>query len=77
MGIRINCKYNDRGAWCTNKNIKRSLFGIGARCCVLYPDGISCKYQEKYEKPKVSIPPHPPLPKEKTININIKVNNEK
>lgn len=34
MQKKVNCKYNDRGAWCTNKNIKRSLFGIGARCCV-------------------------------------------
>lgn len=34
MQKKINCKYNDSGAWCTNKNIKRSLFGIGARCCV-------------------------------------------
>ena len=29
MQRKINCKYNDEGAWCTNKNIKRSLFGHG------------------------------------------------
>lgn len=38
MQIKINCKYNDQGAWCTNKNIKRSLFGIGARCCTEFND---------------------------------------
>jgi hypothetical protein len=26
------------GAWCTNKDIKRSLFGIGARCCTEFND---------------------------------------
>jgi hypothetical protein len=31
MTIKINCKYNDNGAWCTNKKIKRPLFGLGAR----------------------------------------------
>jgi len=38
MIVKINCKYNDRGAWCTNKNVKRSLFGIGARCCSEFND---------------------------------------
>lgn len=55
MPININCKYNDNGAWCKNLNIKRSLFGLGARCCVLFPDKFLsnlCKYQEKYRKPK-------------------------
>lgn len=38
MQKKINCKYNDQGAWCNNKNIKRSLFGIGARCCSEFND---------------------------------------
>ena len=45
MIIKVNCKYNDKGAWCTNKNIKRSLFGIGARCCSEY-NNISCDLKE-------------------------------
>jgi len=32
--IRINCIYNDQGFWCTNKQIKRSLFGLGSRMCI-------------------------------------------
>ena len=58
MGIRINCKYNDQGAWCFNKNIKRSLLGLGARCCIIYPNWNGyCEYQEKYARPKA--PPSP------------------
>ena len=38
MQRKINCKYNDNDVWCTNKNIKRSLFGIGVRCCVEFND---------------------------------------
>lgn len=37
----INCKWNDRGAWCENENVKRSLFGIGARCCVEYGENVA------------------------------------
>jgi hypothetical protein len=52
MLIKINCIYNNRGAWCVNKNIKRSLFGIGARCCIEYPyKNDICPYQKKYKKP--------------------------
>ena len=59
MNIKINCIYNDQGAWCKNITIKRSLFGLGARCCVIYPDWNSvCKHQKKYPKP-TQIPPAP------------------
>ena len=53
MNLRVNCICNDRGAWCKNKNIKRSLFGLGARCCIDYPDHIfvgMCKYREPSNK---------------------------
>lgn len=54
--IRINCKDND-GPWCNNKNIKRCLFGLGARMCIDYPyfNNI-CKIREPFPKPQI----HPP-----------------
>ena len=63
--ININCKYNDSGAWCTNKNIKRSIFGIiGARCCVIFPNLFGdCEYQEKYPRPKCG----PPAPQKRNL----------
>lgn len=67
MPININCVYSNNGAWCNNRNIKRSLLGFGARCCVIYPPTniVKCKYQEMYPRPK-----HPPAP------ASIKINNE-
>jgi len=47
--------YKD-GAWCTNKNIKRSLFGIGARCCLEF-DNKKCELkEERISKPSVISP---------------------
>jgi len=54
---RINCKHNDNGAWCTNINVKRSLFGIGARCCSEYNDK-ECNLKELRAK-KGNPPPRP------------------
>lgn len=49
MNININCKYNDRGAWCTNKNIKRGFF---ARCCMEYPPNSKrCPLKERFPRP--------------------------
>jgi hypothetical protein len=56
MILKINCKFNDNGAWCANKNIKRSLFGMGARCCCEY-DGKTCSIKE--ERSKMAEPPKP------------------
>jgi len=50
MNIRINCIDNDSGVWCVNENIKRSLFGLGARMC-LVAEGRKCEFQEKHPKP--------------------------
>lgn len=62
--IRINCQHNDRGAWCKHKKIKRSLFGIGARCCIefSYPKE-KCKYHKPFVRPAPPFPqqPKPPL----------------
>jgi len=57
MQVKVNCEYNDQGAWCINTNIKRSLWGLGARCCVLYPPDqkSSCEFKEnKVKKPKLA-----------------------
>ena len=57
MIIKINCKYNDSGAWCTNKDVKRSLFGIGARCCSEHNDK-KCELKE-VRTLKAKPPPRP------------------
>jgi hypothetical protein len=56
---KINCVFNDCGAWCKNKYIKRSLFGIGARCCIEYPplNGKKCDLKKEYSR-TVFVPPH-------------------
>ncbi|MFW5847506.1 MAG: hypothetical protein ACOCVF_01115 [bacterium] len=54
MIIKVNCKYNDQGAWCTNKEIKRSLFGLGARCCVEFDSSNTCSLKQPYRK---TVPP--------------------
>ena len=53
MQIKVNCIHN--GAWCKNKNVSRSLFGLGARVCSQYY-GKKCEYKEKY---KLSASPAP------------------
>ena len=57
MQKKVNCKYNDKGAWCTNKKIKRSLLGIGARCCIEFNDK-ECDLKEIRTK-KGKPPPRP------------------
>ena len=59
--IKVDCVYNDKGAWCNNKNVKRSLFGIGARVCVKYPPSKkSCDFIKRHKRPIL-----PPLPIQK------------
>lgn len=50
MNVNINCKSNDRGAWCKDTRIKKSLFGFGARCCLVFC-GERCRYQDKHTRP--------------------------
>ncbi len=68
MMKRINCKFNDNGAWCTNLNIKKSLWGIGSRCCIEYPDynPKKCEFKEEHSRP--SAPPAPPKYKNRIID---------
>lgn len=53
----VNCKWNDQGAWCRNRKVKRSMFGIGARCCIEYNEDKSCKFKELFPKPENRPPP--------------------
>ena len=50
MNLKMFCKYNDQGAWCTNKEIKRfKILGIipCARTCMEYsPEPKTCVYKE-------------------------------
>ena len=48
----VNCKANDQGAWCKDRRIKRSIWGIGARVCLVF-EGKACPYQDKYPRPPV------------------------
>jgi hypothetical protein len=75
MILNINCRYNDRGAWCLNKTRKRSLAGIGARVCFKYehPNG-QCADQEPYPKPKATPPPPPKPPAKRIIAEDIFAN---
>jgi len=62
MPIKIDCEFNDRGAWCKNENVKKSIFGFGARCCLIYPyDNYFCSYKKRHSKPRPG--PPPPIPK--------------
>jgi len=61
MNGNINCIYNEKGAWCTNKNNISSFLGMKRRC-QLYPYGdmIDCKHREKHPRPKMPTVPPPP-----------------
>lgn len=59
MRVKINCQYNDSGPWCTNKKVKKSLFGFGARCCPEYYN--QKKYQYKVENSNIKPQPKPGL----------------
>jgi len=58
MHINNHCLHSDNTAWCKNKNIKRSLFGIGARCCKIYPymDESKCEFFESNLKGRPKSP---------------------
>lgn len=56
MNKKINCEFNDGNAWCKNKKVKRSLFGLGARMCIEFNDN-QCKYKPSSVRP---IKPPPP-----------------
>jgi len=64
-------------AWCSNKKVKKSFWGFGARLCTEYGKIINrCQYQKRHPCP--SIPP-PRIPKRKdtgmtrTVTVAIEV----
>lgn len=66
MTKNVNCRWNDRGAWCTNKKVKRSLFGIGARCCIEHDNNKTCQFKDPWQRPTGPPPPPSPRPPKKT-----------
>jgi hypothetical protein len=53
MGININCRQNDQGAWCRDRRVKRSLLGLGARVCSVF-EGKPCEFQDMFRQPRVA-----------------------
>ena len=66
-GHNVNCQWNDKGYWCTNKKIRRSLWGIGARECQEY-NTFCHKCPECKPWPRPVIPPPAP-PKTRGIDL--------
>lgn len=52
----VNCVfYEKRRGCCTNKNIKKDLFGLGSRKCkIFWDESKTCEFQEKRKK---ALPP--------------------
>ena len=59
MHGKVNCIHNNQGAWCTCTEVKRSLWGLGVRCCVMYPplNGAACANQRETKRPAMAPPP--------------------
>ena len=55
MQVNVNCRQNDSKAWCKDKRVPRSLFGLGARVCCMH-NGTPCPFQDPYNKP-INHPP--------------------
>jgi hypothetical protein len=47
---KVNCVKNDKGAWCKDRRVERSLSGMGARCCKVFDDD-TCDYQVCFPRP--------------------------
>lgn len=56
-GKRVNCVYNDHGAWCKNKKTPRAFYVFGARCCALYhDDDATCDLRVMTKRPQTKPP---------------------
>lgn len=61
MMVNINCIYFEKGGYCTNTKVNKSLFGYGARCCSEYGFLVKCNLRVGHKRP--SPPKAPPTPK--------------
>lgn len=53
---KVNCKHNNRGAWCNNEKVERSLFGFGARVCSDYAKlSYTCPYRLETKRPNIKV----------------------
>jgi hypothetical protein len=59
--LHINCVYFEDFGRCSNKNVKKSLFGIGPRYCseTERPFHLKCPYMKEHPRP-ISPPVRPP-----------------
>jgi len=54
MILKINCRYNNDDAWCTNEKVKRSFWGAGPRCCLVY-NNKKCEFNDcKTKRPTMT-----------------------
>lgn len=63
MYFNVNCIYfNNEGCHsCTNRNLKKSMFGLGSRVCKdMGKFNDTCEHKVKHKRP--SAPPKPPVP---------------
>ena len=62
MFVNVNCKSAiNPGGWCKDKRVKRSLFGLGSRCCVKYMNNdAECAFHVPFDRPPPPPPPPPP-----------------
>ncbi len=66
MQMQIDCQWNNQSAWCTNKKVKRSLFGLGARCCIMFDSDKVCSFYKATPSP-IAPPPCPQSNKKKEL----------
>ena len=56
MKGKVNCKYNEKGAWCSNEKVERGLFGLGERLCYDYLKiSHTCPYRLETKRPNVKV----------------------
>jgi len=56
MTIKIDCKFNNLGAWCKCKQVKRKWYEMGGRGCIEYPYQTNkCVYKESTLRPEINL----------------------
>jgi hypothetical protein len=63
LGQNVNCKSFEGRCRCSEKRVKKSFFGLGARLCLELGEGKrifgACPFKKEHKRPKPSINPHP------------------